>query len=319
MKRRVLVTGVTGALGRQVAKELRGQGHALFGAARDPLVETGQELSWLPIACDLRDGEAARRAVRLSQPDLVINLAAAQASATWTPQVLELYATNLIGSCHLLTAVAQEVPGARVILVGSGAEYGPTSRPRRRFAEDAPLLPATDYAASKAAAGLMALAFAKSHGLDLILVRLFNLIGPTRTSASAAAWFARQIAEAEAGLREPVLRCGNLRAERDFLDYRDAARALALLAGRPLAHPLYNICSGKGLALGDLVAKLLARSRCPGLAVHAAEPPPRLDRLVGDPRRFQGETGWAPAVSLEASLDDLLEHWRAVVARREGP
>jgi len=341
MTRRALITGVTGMLGRELALCLGRRGYAVYGAARWPLDRWEDGLAWLPIVCDLADEAAVQRAVRLSRPEVVFHLAAAQASALRSPSADRLFEVNVGGTLRLLTAVAEAAPGARVVIASTGAVYGPNPGPRGRWREESPLRPASPYAASKAAMELAARSAATAHNLGVVIARLFNLIGVSPRSDSAPAGFARQLAAmmAEGGPRP--LRTGNLQAVRDYLDARDAARALALLGELTGPDPVYNVCSGRGVrlewvarelwrlsGLGDAAFSAAGAAPAPpapaapaavdstapapaALSVPADAPRLRTDRLVGDPRRIRAATGWTPEVPLTRSLERLLVYWRA--------
>ncbi|MFB5085098.1 NAD-dependent epimerase/dehydratase family protein [Symbiobacterium thermophilum] len=329
MSRRALITGVTGVLGRELAGCLRRRGYAVYGAARRPLEGWQDGLDWLPIECDVTDDASVLRAIRLSRPELIFHLAAAQASATRSPSVDRLFAVNVGGTLRLLTAAAEAAPGARVIVASTGAVYGPNTGPRHRWREDAPLRPPSPYAASKAAMELAARGAAAGLGVEVVVARLFNLIGVSPGADSAPAGFARQIAAMAAAGRPRPLRTRNLDAVRDYLDSRDAARALTLLGELPDPDPVYNVCSGRGVRLrwvarqlwrlGGAGAPFLAEgdigtAKLPGGA--GSHPP---DRLVGDPGRIRAATGWAPEVPLTRSLERLLAYWqtRATAGREE--
>lgn len=314
MRETVLVTGVTGLLGAELAQHLHRGGYHVVGCARAPLRSSvsGAAPVWQPVACDLSQPEAVLRLVDQYRPALIYHLAAVQAGARSCVAPGALCAVNVAGTVHLLEAVRAVSPHCRVVVAGSGAEYGSAPRRLRRCREEAPLLPRSLYAASKACATLMALAFAATFGLTLSVVRLFNLIGPTPEPISAPAQFAQQVAAIEAGFLPPVIQCGNLRAVRDFLDYRDAAQALALLADRPPTWPLYNLCSGKGVPLSTVLGRLLARSAIGKVRV-ASSGGSGKDWLVGDPTRLRAEVDWAPQIPLDDSLAHLLAHWRQQV------
>jgi GDP-4-dehydro-6-deoxy-D-mannose reductase len=313
---RVLVTGATGMVGSTVSGSLLAAGHTVFGCARSvPAVSPYSGLVLYP--CHLQDAGAVTHMVREVRPDVILHLAAAQAGALSERPVRDLYETNVQGTVHMLEAARTESPAARVIVVGSGAEYGPCDRKEGGWDETAGLAPGSAYAASKAAASLVALAYARTGALDVTVARLFNLLGPARSTASAPAWFARQLAEIELGLREPTVTCGNLDAMRDFLDYRDAARALCMLVERRGSHSLYNICAGQGVTLREVLHRLLEHCRVGPVTVQQQAPSDVTDRLVGDATRFRTETGWAPGISLRTAAGDLLEHWRRQLLHRQ--
>lgn len=316
MTRRALITGVTGMLGQELARCLTRRGYAVYGAARRPLVRGEDGAAWQPVVCDLCDEAAVRQAVQVSRPEIVFHLAAAQASATRNPSAGRLFEVNVAGTLRLLAAVAEAAPGARVVLASTGAVYGPNTGPRGRWREEAPLRPASPYAASKAAMELAARSLAGAHGPEVVSARLFNLIGVSPRSDSAPANWARQLSAMVAEGRPRRLRTGNLAAVRDYLDAGDAARALALLGELDDPEPVYNICSGRGVRL-EWVARQLWRLSGLGEPQFApaggADAAPKTaagaDRLVGDPRRICAATGWAPEVPLTQSLERLLRYW----------
>jgi GDP-4-dehydro-6-deoxy-D-mannose reductase len=118
-----------------------------------------------------------------------------------------------------------------------------------------------------------------------------------------------------------VLRVGNLDVWRDFLDVRDVARAYLALAAHGVAGVAYNVCSGQTFRIGDLLDGLLQRARVPLRAEVDPERwrPNDLPVLRGDPTRLRAQTGWVPAVGIDAMLDDILTDWRRRTAAEGAP
>jgi GDP-4-dehydro-6-deoxy-D-mannose reductase len=124
--------------------------------------------------------------------------------------------------------------------------------------------------------------------------------------------FARQIAEAESGTREPVLAVGNLDARRDITDVRDTVSAYRLLVERGRPHHPYNVCRGEAFRIGDLLDSLIRQAQIP---IEVRTDPARLRPhdnpvVLGNPRRLQRDTGWSPAIGIDDTLRDLLTYWR---------
>jgi GDP-4-dehydro-6-deoxy-D-mannose reductase len=215
-----------------------------------------------------------------------------------------------MGTLHLLDALRRHAPAARTLVVSSAEVYGGLTSP---LPETTPLAPASPYAASKAAAEMIALQHFRAYGLPVVRARSFNHTGPGQTARFAVSAFARQIARIEVARQAPVLGVGNLSARRDFLDVRDVAAAYLALARLGAAGEAYNVCSGKAVALQTLRDGLLANAKV-GIDV---ERDPALDRPVdvpelrGDPTRLQAATGWRPEIPLEQTLLDVLAYWRA--------
>lgn len=307
---RVLITGVSGFVGRHLATALAGRGDESHGFGLGEPPTEPRLAGWQ--AGDVLDSDAVKVAVATSRPDAVIHLAGQSSAAVSFEQPVETYRTNANGTWTLLEAVRQHAPRARVLVVGSGEVYGPQPE-GSRVAEGAPFRPVSPYALSKAAADALSDAFARRHGLAVIRTRSFGHTGPGQSPVFAVPSFARQIAEIEAGRGEPVLRVGNLEVTRDLTDVRDVvAGYLALLErGRPGA--AYNVCRGEGVRLSEVVRRMVARARRPiRVEVDPARVRPAdLPYLVGDPSAIAHDAGWRVSTPLDVTLDATLEDWRA--------
>jgi GDP-4-dehydro-6-deoxy-D-mannose reductase len=202
-----------------------------------------------------------------------------------------------------------------VLVVGSAEEYGMVEPQDLPVRETSPLRPNSPYAVSKVAQGYLALQYALSHQMGIVRTRTFHHTGPGRGEAFAESSFARQLVEIERGRRSAVLDVGNLEAVRDFADVRDVVRAYWLLLDRGGAGEVYNVCSGQGVRIRDLLHTLIEAS---GIEAEVRVDPARLrpsdiPALVGDPRKLQQATGWEPRIPLARTLADLLQYWRELV------
>jgi GDP-4-dehydro-6-deoxy-D-mannose reductase len=294
---RVLVTGAAGFVGRRLVARLAQEGADVTGVDRE---------------VDVADAEAVRRAVAEVRPDAVVHLAALTFVPDSFARPRDVFRVNFLGSRCVLEAVRGERPGARVLLVSTAHVYGSARPEDPPFDEGSPLRPGSPYAAAKAAADLLGAAYAR-RGVDVVRVRPFNHTGPGRPDSFAESSFARQIAEIEAGLREPVLAVGNLDAVRDFLDVDDVIDAYVRLLDRAVPAGVYNIASGRATSLRALLDALLARSpAAPEVRVDRALWRPA-DACVGRADRLAAACGWKPSRPLEATLGALLDHWRDAV------
>ena len=187
--------------------------------------------------------------------------------------------------------------------------------------ETNPLRPLSPYAVSKVTQDLLAYQYFRSYGLKVVRTRGFNHTGPRRGEVFVTSNFAKQIASIEAGLQEPIIRVGNLSAQRDFTDVRDTVRAywLALEKGNPGEG--YNLACGKSVTIEELLIWLLAL--CDVEVVVLLDP----DRLrpsdvairQGDTSTCRGDTGWQPQIPLTQTVEDLLNYWRERLARENRP
>jgi len=311
---RVLISGVSGFVGRHLASALAARGDACHGFGLGDPPADPPLAGWR--AGDMLDADAVAAAVAASRPDAVVHLAGQSSAALSFEQPVETYRANALGTWTLLDAVRRHARDARVLIVGSGEAYGPQPD-GSRVAEEAPFRPVSPYALSKAAADSLSDAFAKRHGLKVIRTRSFGHTGPGQSPTFAVPSFARQIAAIEAGDGEAVLRVGNLEVTRDLTDVRDVVKAYVALLERGRPGAAYNVCRGEGVRLTDLVQRMVARARRPiRIEVDPARVRPAdLPYLVGDPTAIARDTGWRAATPLDATLDAALEDWRGRARR----
>jgi len=314
----VLITGVAGFVGGHMVDFLRHQHPeaAIVGLDNHPGARA-RALGIEIVQADLEDAASVRAALARLRPDRVIHLAAQSSpQRSWADPAGTLR-TNVLGMLHLLEAVRAGAAAPRILAVGSTDEYGLARPDEVPLREDAPLRPASPYAVSKVAQGYLALQYALSPGLHVVRTRTFHHTGPRRGEQFAESSFARQLAEIEAGQRPPRLEVGNLEAVRDFTDVRDVVRAYWLLLQKGTPGQVYNVCSGSGTRLSDLLRLLVDLS---GLRIDVRVDQGRLragdvPELVGDRSRLTADTGWEPRIPLERSLADLLTYWRERVAQ----
>ena len=306
---RALITGITGFCGRHLAAQLKAQGAVVCGIARRPTVLDGMdELYW----GDVSDATFMQAAVLDAQPTHIYHLAGILTPNADLDYLLSVHAN---GMQNLLEAIVHADLGPAIVVTSSSAVYGTVGTNDIPLREGQPFRPVSNYAVSKVTQEMVAYAYYARHGLKIVRTRSFNLVGPGQPASLVCAAFAQQIAQIEAGLAEPVLRVGNLTAQRDFVDVRDATRAFQLLAqlGKPGA--VYNVCAGAAVTIQTMLDLLLAHAKT---AIRVEPDPARMRASdvplsVGKHRRLRAATGWQPHIALEQSLTDLLNWWRAKI------
>ena len=320
----VLITGIGGFVGGHLVDFLRAE-HPDVGIAG--LIRPGHETpaglreGVRLMEADLEDPAAVEAAVAAVRPRRIVHLAGqSSVHESWANPAATLR-TNVIGLLNVFEAVHRRRLSPRVLVVGSAEEYGAVDADAPPITEDAPLRPLSPYAVSKVAQGYLALQYALSRDLPVVRTRTFPHTGPGRGAAFAESSFARQIAEVEAGRRRPVLEVGNLEAIRDFTDVRDVVRAYWALLERGAAAEVYNVCSGKGRSIGDILRALLEISgvRADLKVDRERLRPSDLPSLVGNPAKLREATGWEPRIPLEQTFRDLLDHWRERVGAAAPP
>jgi GDP-4-dehydro-6-deoxy-D-mannose reductase len=315
---RALITGLTGFAGSHLAAHLLQQGDEVYGVALD----TGHGLDFLDgpvsmLVADLQNSQVVDELMTQVQPDHIYHLAAqANVPAAWQDP-WSTFENNVRPELNILQAMVQRRSAARLLVVASNEIYGIVSADNLPVDESKSLEPTNPYGVSKVAQDLLARQYFLSHRVDVIRVRAFNHLGPRQSPQFVAASFARQIAEAEAGQREPIMFVGNLSARRDFTDVVDVVRAYALLVQHGEAGEAYNVGSGVARSAQELLDILLGMSTVPIEVVRdpARSRPIDIPVIYANVARLEACTGWHPTISFEESLRRVLTYWREVVAQ----
>jgi GDP-4-dehydro-6-deoxy-D-mannose reductase len=313
---RVLITGITGFVGSYLAEYALTKGAQVFGSIRwrsksENIEHLRSRLAL--IESDLRDLSSVQGLLETADPDYVFHLAAQSfVAASWQAPAETLY-TNTVSQVNLLEAVRGRRKKPRFLVIGSSEEYGLVYDHELPVRETNPLRPLSPYAVSKVAQDLMGYQYFKSYGLPIVRSRAFNHEGPRRGDVFVTSNFAKQVAEVEAGLREPVIHVGNLKARRDYTDVRDIVRGYWLLLEHGEPGDVYNLCCGRSWAIQEILDFFLRQARVPEIEVR--EDPARLrpsdvPHLLGDASKIRTELGWGPEIPFDQTLLDTLEYWR---------
>ena len=313
---RLLITGITGFVGSHMAEYALAHGAEVFGSSRwrsrtENIEHLRSQIKL--VECDLRDLASVRGLLETAEPTHVVHLAAQSfVGASWqTPA--ETLSTNIISQVNLLEGIRRFTIAPRVLVVGSSEEYGFVCPDELPIRETNPLRPLSPYAVSKVAQDMMGYQYFMSYGLPIIRTRAFNHEGPRRGDVFVTSNFAKQVAEIEAGMREPVMSVGDLTPRRDFSDVRDVVRGYWLLLERGEPGEVYNLCSGRSWAIQQVLEFLLEQSRVKRIAVEtdpARLRPSDVMILEGDSSKIRKATGWEVEIPFERTLKDLLAYWR---------
>jgi GDP-4-dehydro-6-deoxy-D-mannose reductase len=297
---RAAITGARGFVGRHLTAHLVARG--------DDVVELDVDGTR---ALDVTDHDAVVARIAAERPDAVYHLAArSHVGRSWDDGDL-LTRVNVDGTRAVVDACVR-IGVERVLVVGSAEQYGSVRRDALPVRESAALNPITPYGETKLAAERLALDAHRDHGLGVVCARSFNHTGPGQALSFLVPGLAARIVEAERNGTDEIA-LGNGEPVRDFSDVRDVVQAYALLVDHGTPGEAYNVCSGRGVRVGDLAADLVARSTHP---IHittddALVRPVDAPALVGDPAKLIAATGWMPTVELGRTLDDVLAAARA--------
>ena len=314
---RVLITGAAGFVGRHLAAHLLARGEdEVWGLVRPARSVEELDPAVRPLRADLLDRAQVTAALRRARPDAIYHLAAQSSVARSLEDPLPTLLNNVGGQVNLLEAVIECGLEPRILVVGSSDEYGPTRPDELPVVESRELRPISAYAVSKVTQDLLGHQYFATHGLPIVRVRPFGHTGPGQADTFVAAAFARQIAEIEAGRREPPIKVGYLDGQRDFTDVRDVVRGYRLLLARGVPGEVYNLGSGRPRTIQSVLDGLLGLSA----TRPAVEPDPALMRPTDVPVQYadcsklRAATGWRPEIPFEQTLADLLDDWRRRVA-----
>jgi len=307
------MTGATGFVGGHIVEHCLAHGddiHAVTLPEGDrPLPP---EVTTYPRP--LLEADAITELVAEVAPEVLIHLAGEASVGRSFANPEMTWQVNTWGTLSVLEALRRNESTARAVIVTSGEIYGRVPLDQLPVDEDTPLEPLSPYAASKAAADLMAGQYAENYGLDVIRVRPFNQIGPGQDARFVVPSIAKQIAEAErAGASELTISVGNVSTRRDFTDVRDTAKAYRLIAQKAPPGAVYHLCTGRSLAVREILDALASQARIPT----RVESDPSKQRageqpdLYGSRRLLEEHVGWEPTIDMEETVRDTLDWWRS--------
>jgi len=318
----ILITGITGFVGSHLAEYILtvAPNSQILGLARwrSPKDNIAHILTKVRLCYgDLLDLPSLKATLSEYRPEIIFHLAA-QSYVDFSFAVpIATLETNIIGTANLLEAIRQlkiSNDYDPVIHVCSSSEvYGQVREDEIPITEDNPFRPASPYAVSKVAEDMLAFQYWLSWKIRTIRTRMFTHTGPRRGEVFVTSNFAKQVAAIEAKLAEPVIKVGNLKSIRTFLDVKDAVKAYWLLVNKCPPGEVYNIGGSETMTVGDMLNMLLRLSSVKNIDVKVD--PARLrpsDVTLQIPciDKFTKATGWKPEIRFEKTLEDLLNYWR---------
>lgn len=304
-----LIIGAGGFVGGYLVKELSENGWEVCATCLENKKPDGECIVYSLNIMEKADISAVLAEVK---PDVIFHLAAQSSVAlSWkNPQLTA--EVNVIGAINLFESVREYGGKVRIVVIGSGEEYGYIAENACPLKETEPLHPGNIYAATKVCQEMTAEIYARAYCLDIVMVRAFNHSGPKQDSIFVISDFCRQTAEIEAGKKAAVISVGNLSAKRDFTDVRDIVRGYRLLAEKGRSGQIYNIGRGKAVEIQYILEKVLSLSTAEITVendmkrMRAADIP----LIEPDVTKIYSDTGWEAEIPLERTIEDTLEYWR---------
>lgn len=305
-----LVIGAAGFVGRYLAREMCNNEIKTFVTKLPHEKFTEESVNVYDL--DILDKDAIVNILYEIQPDYIFHLAAqSSVGVAWKNPLLTVD-VNIKGSINVMDAVRELFYKPRVLLIGSGEEYGYIKPEETPIPEDNLLRPGNIYAATKACQNMIGSIYAKAYDMDLMMVRAFNHIGPGQAPLFVVSDFCKQVAEIEKGVREPVIMVGNLAAKRDFTDVRDVVKAYVKLIKQGSPGETYNVGSGSAQEIRQILEKVIAMS---DVDIKIETDPNKIRPvdvpiIEADITKLSTLTGWKPEISVEQTIHETLDYWR---------
>jgi len=316
---KALITGVSGFVGCHLAEFLLRKKLKVAGTVLNKAEFSSSYKNQIKILeGNLLDASFIHHVIKNIKPDLIFHLASFTSPAESFLDPTKVVLNNVHITINLLEAVKDTLrENSKILMVGSADEYGLVREEENPVKENSPLRPANPYSVSKLTQDFLGLQYFLAYNLQIVRVRPGNQIGPGQRTDFVVSSFAKQIAAAEKGKQEPVVKVGNLEAIRDFTDVRDMVQAyfLAILKGK--SGEVYNLGSGRGVKIREVLNKLIEFSKVKVSVEQDSTKmrPVDIPKLVLDSSKFRKLTDWQPKIGIEQSLEDVLNYWRSNVKK----
>lgn len=320
---RILITGITGFVGSHLADLALEKNCEVFGLKRWNLSRLRNvkhlidKINW--IDCDITDPVSVKKAISKANPDKIFHLAAESfVSPSWD-HPSHYMDVNYKGTVNILEAIKELKINPRILIPGSGEEYGEINEDELPITEKTTLVPVNPYAVTKIAQDLISHVYNITYGLNVIRVRAFNHEGPRRDNVFGIPWFAYQIAKIEKGLQEPIIKTGHIEDKRNFTHIRDMVEAYWIAIEKCIPGELYLIGSDENEKIytyRQVVEMLIELSSVDNIKIERDEKyvrPTSVPRLIGNTSKFRELTGWSAKIPIEKVLQDTLDYWRDYV------
>ncbi len=264
------------------------------------------------IKVDLLNKNKIKGIILKFKPDFILHLASFSSVAfSWQKPVLS-FNNNTNIFLNLLEVIRETGLKCRVLSVGSSDEYGIVKNKNLLLSESIPLNPISPYAVARVSQELLSKIYVGGYGLDIIMTRSFNHIGPYQKEIFVVSSFAKQMVKVKNENRKKgILRVGNLNIVRDFLDVRDVVKAYYLLLHKGKSGQIYNVCAGKGVSLKELInymaghLNIKVELKVNKLLIRPNDNPV----IIGNNKKIKDELGWYPQIPLKQSIADICDYW----------
>ncbi len=265
---------------------------------------------------DLLDKNQVDNIIYQFQPEYILHLASYSSVAFSWKDPIASFRNNTSIFLNLLENVRALNLQCRILSVGSSDEYGNVNEDDVPLREDHTLDPVSPYAVARTAQEMFSKVYVEGFGMDMVMTRSFNHIGPMQKDIFAVSSFAKQVVElGKSGRNNGEVIVGNVGVVRDFLDVRDVVAAYYLLFKKGRKGQIYNVCSGRGVTLREIIEKMASiMGMNIKIKINESLIRPNDNRIIiGSNEKIGKDTGWKTTITLEDSLRDILEYWKTRV------
>ena len=316
---RLLITGFTGFVSQHFLDLLNKEepGSIVLGIDKnspDFNFSTFPDLTISFENIDLLNKAATDKIIDSFQPEYVLHLASVSSVAQSWHTPLDSFVNNTNIFLNLVEQIRLKQLRCRILSVGSSEEFGEVTELELPLTEEHPLKPLSPYAVARVSQEMLSKIYADGYSMDIVMTRSFNHIGPGQRDVFVISSFAKQLVQLS---KEPsatkTITTGNLAVIRDFVDVRDVVRAYYLLLKSGRRGEVYNICSGKGIVLKDIISTMseLLDINVNTLVNPALIRPNENKKVIGSYQKIKTELGWQPEIDIKKSLADIIQYWQS--------
>jgi GDP-4-dehydro-6-deoxy-D-mannose reductase len=265
------------------------------------------------IKLNLIDFDNLEIAIVSFSPTYILHLASFSSVGDSWKKPIDSFLNNTNIFLNLIEIVKKNNIKCRILSIGSSEEYGNIQKSNLPLKETNELNPISPYAVARVSQEMLSRCYVLSYKIEIILTRSFNHIGPRQRDTFAIPSFVKQMVECKLkGMKNVTLYTGDISIIRDFLDVRDVVRAYYELLEKGIPGELYNICTGVGYSLGDIIAMI---ADLIDVSVNIIADPEKIrpndnQIIIGDNSKIKKAIGWSPNFTLKDSLRDLISYWK---------
>jgi len=310
---KALITGINGFAGSYLAQYLIQKNYKVFGLIQPKtdiknLNDIKSKIKFVPI--DLIDKPKVEKYISLVKPNKIFHLAGISSVKESADFAYKAFEVNFFGTLNIFEAVRKLKLKSRIILVSSAEVYGENLE-KEVANEQTSCRPINHYASSKLCAETIALSYIKNEGIDAVIIRPGNHIGPRQSERFFVPTVAKQIAQIAAKKNPPVIYLGNLNVKRDFTDVRDIVKAYILVAEKGKTGGIYNVCSGKTILLKDIVKMFIEIAKVKVKIITKKSEYRKFEakNFLLDCSKIKRTLNWRPDFSIEESILDIYNYY----------